>query len=417
MQSRLGHLFSLFVAPLLLAAAALFFIAFDLLPESLGRFADISVWLFALIGALLTLSYARTRNFFAILFVFLSYQVMIHGIYLPATQGVDSLIPAPTAYNILSFLLPLLLLVNSLWPERFHLFQDIFLRLVIFGLLLFIAVAIGQRFPSELDQLFSPVHFPSLYNERLGLPQISFFTFFAALLVLFIQLALNPQPYFAAQWVALGSMILVMPHFYAGYSPAIVTSLALVMLSMAVLHEAFQMAFRDDLTGLPGRRALNERLQRLGRNYAIAMSDVDHFKKFNDTYGHDLGDQVLKMVAAQLKRVGGGGKAYRYGGEEFTLVFPGKTAEQAQPHLEKLRIAIEHYQVKIRDEATRPEKDKQGKKRRSNSGKDWVSVTISMGIAERSSQRSTPEEVIKAADQALYKAKAAGRNQIALAKS
>lgn len=417
MRHRLAHLSSLFVAPFLLAAAALFVISFDLLPENLTRFADISVWLFALIGALLTISYARTRNFFAILFVLLSYLVMIHGIFLPVTQGTKSLVQPPAAYNLLSLLLPLLFLINSLWPERFHLIQDIFLRTLIFGLLLIIAVAIGQRFPGEVNQLFSPVHFPSLYLEQLGLPQISLFAFIASLIILLIQLILNPQPYFAAQWVALGSMVLVLPNFHASYSPALVTSFALIMLSMAVLQEAFQMAFRDDLTGLPGRRALNERLLRLGRNYAIAMSDVDKFKVFNDTYGHDLGDQVLKMVAAQLRRVGGGGKAYRYGGEEFTLIFPGKTAEQAKPHLEKLRIAIENYQVKIRDEATRPQADKIGKKKRANTGKDWVSVTISMGIAERSASLASPEEVIKAADQALYKAKSAGRNQIALAKS
>ena len=64
------------------------------------------------------------------------------------------------------------------------------------------------------------------------------------------------------------------------------------MIAAAVSHEAYQMAFRDELTGLPGRRALNERMQRLGRNYVLAMTDVDHFKKFNDTHGHDVGDQA-----------------------------------------------------------------------------------------------------------------------------
>lgn len=98
-----------------------------------------------------------------------------------------------------------------------------------------------------------------------------------------------------------------------------------IMLILVVAHEAYQMAFRDELTGLPGRRALNERLQRLGRTYVIAMAGVDHFKRFHDTHGHDVGDQVLRLVASQLRQIGGGGKAYRYGGEELTLVFPGKT--------------------------------------------------------------------------------------------
>ena len=104
---------------------------------------------------------------------------------------------------------------------------------------------------------------------------------------------------------------------------------ALTSLCISLAHEGFHMAFRDELTGLPGRRALNEKLQRMGRIYTLAMADVDHFKVFNDTHGHDVGDQVLRMVAAQLRRVSGGGHAYRYGGEEFTLVFPARPRRKA----------------------------------------------------------------------------------------
>ena len=77
----------------------------------------------------------------------------------------------------------------------------------------------------------------------------------------------------------------------------VMISMVMLMLVAAVAPEAYQMAFRDELTGLPGRRALNERLQRLGRDYVIAMVDVDHFKKFNDTHGHDVGDHALVHFA------------------------------------------------------------------------------------------------------------------------
>ena len=103
------------------------------------------------------------------------------------------------------------------------------------------------------------------------------------------------------------------------------------MVAIAVLQDTFRMAFRDELTGIPSRRALNERLAALGNRYTIAMLDVDHFKNFNDTYGHDLGDQVLKMVAAHIAGVGGGGKAFRYGGEEFTVLFPGNGRRGGDP--------------------------------------------------------------------------------------
>jgi hypothetical protein len=102
------------------------------------------------------------------------------------------------------------------------------------------------------------------------------------------------------------------PHYFAVYLTA-----SAAILCAAVLQDTFRLAFRDELTGLPSRRALNERMMALGSNYTIAMLDVDHFKRFNDMYGHELGDQVLRMVAAKLARIGGGGRAYRYG-EEFS---------------------------------------------------------------------------------------------------
>ena len=162
------------------------------------------------------------------------------------------------------------------------------------------------------------------------------------------------------------------------------------MIAAAVAHEAYQMAFRDELTGLPGRRALNERMQRLGRNYVLAMSDVDHFKKFNDTHGHDVGDQVLRLVASKLSKIGGGGKAYRYGGEEFALVFAGKTLEECMPHLEVIRESIATYNIHLRNQDSRPQDDSQGRQRRAGTSASSVSVTVSIGVAERVEQR-TPE--------------------------
>ena len=96
------------------------------------------------------------------------------------------------------------------------------------------------------------------------------------------------------------------------------------ILFISLLEESHSLAFRDTLTGLPGRRALEERLRSLGGRYTIAMVDIDHFKNFNDQHGHDVGDQVLKLVAARLAEVGGGGRAYRYGGEEFSVLFRGR---------------------------------------------------------------------------------------------
>ena len=185
-----------------------------------------------------------------------------------------------------------------------------------------------------------------------------------------------------------------------------------LIFTIAVLQDTFRMAFRDDLTGLASRRDLNESLMGLGGSYAIAMLDVDHFKKFNDTYGHDLGDQILKMVGTQIGAVGGGGRTYRYGGEEFTVLFPGKDLEHAIPHLEALRKQVESYKLALRA-PDRPPDPKNADRHAGGfrAGKS-VSVTISIGIAERSDKLATPDAVIKAADKALYRAKEKGRNRI-----
>src|SRR5437773_8414660 len=125
-------------------------------------------------------------------------------------------------------------------------------------------------------------------------------------------------------------------------------SAAGVILLAAVLQESHRLAFRDELTNLPSRRALEERLSGLGPTYTTAMVDVDHFKQFNDAHGHHIGDQVLKLVAARLAAIEGGGTSYRYGGEEFCVLFSDRTLEQALPHLEQLRKDIEDYRMAVR---------------------------------------------------------------------
>jgi diguanylate cyclase (GGDEF)-like protein len=189
-----------------------------------------------------------------------------------------------------------------------------------------------------------------------------------------------------------------------------------IILLVAVLQESHRLAFRDELTGLPSRRALEERLSGLGPTYTIAMADVDHFKQFNDMHGHAVGDQVLKLVGARLAEIGGGGTAYRYGGEEFCVLFADRTLDEALPHLEHLRRDIEDYRMAVRG-SNRPKQRKAGTRLRSVNARGaqaegTLSVTISIGAAERDEMLIRPSLVIRAADEALYRAKRAGRNRL-----
>jgi diguanylate cyclase (GGDEF)-like protein len=186
-----------------------------------------------------------------------------------------------------------------------------------------------------------------------------------------------------------------------------------LVLVFAVLEHGYDIAYRDELTGLPGRRAFNNVMERLGGTYAIAMCDVDHFKMFNDTYGHDAGDQVLRMVAAKLSHVGGGGRAFRYGGEEFLVVFRGRSAWEAEPFVESLRRSVADAGFVLRSPDRPASKPRRADETKQTSA-PRVNISISIGLAERSKRHSTPELVLDAADATMYRAKEAGRNCLKL---
>ena len=189
---------------------------------------------------------------------------------------------------------------------------------------------------------------------------------------------------------------------------SVLSTLILLHYFYVVVVDSYFLAYRDELTTLPSRRALNQLALSLGRKYTLAMLDIDHFKKFNDTYGHDIGDQVLKLVASKLAQVKGSGRVFRYGGEEFTIVFAGKSVAQAKPALEAVRQAVANYKIVIR-QAER--KTKQARAAKKNSQMHTVSVTISIGLAARTSKLNF-EQSLKLADQALYRAKKSGRNKV-----
>jgi diguanylate cyclase (GGDEF)-like protein len=183
---------------------------------------------------------------------------------------------------------------------------------------------------------------------------------------------------------------------------------AAVLLLFALYSLSWRHAYTDALTGQTNRRALDEALGRLGKQFAIAMVDIDNFKKLNDRHGHQVGDDVLAFMAAQLhkNRVG---KVYRYGGEEFAILCPRKTAADVGPAIDKLRKSIAKsrfvLRAKVRDPKLRNKQPKKGKSKRN------LKVTVSIGVASSDNKNGSPATVLKAADKALYKAKRDGRNR------
>lgn len=166
-------------------------------------------------------------------------------------------------------------------------------------------------------------------------------------------------------------------------------------------------AVTDGLTGLANRKSFDEQINRLCREakrdsyiFSLIMIDIDHFKAFNDTYGHQVGDQVLRLVAMTLvNEVKGQDMAARYGGEEFTIILPGTNANAARSVAENLRKAVEKKEVINR-----------------STGDHLGQITISLGVAQFYGDEDV-EELIRRADMALYSSKDKGRNQVSMAKT
>ncbi len=301
---------------------------------------------------------------------------------------------AQILYPVFTILLPLNLLVWLLLPER-GLYGKTYVGSLL-GLFLVQVLFVFwyvETMPSDLINFLSqPV---LLNNHAINLPMISVVVSILVWVVLVVKNSLSYQRKVldTAVIFILFLMMVGLDGFETFGVLAWVSVISALMVVLAVIFDTHHIAYTDELTGLKGRRALFESFAGLGRKYTIAMMDIDHFKKFNDSYGHDVGDEVLRIVAQQLSLIQKG-VAFRYGGEEFTILFKGKSSQEVKPYVEEVREAIANQTLKF--------------KHQNKSTK--TKVTVSFGIAEKTAEYTNPEDVLKAADQALYQAKSVGRN-------
>ncbi len=236
-------------------------------------------------------------------------------------------------------------------------------------------------------------------------PQAAILIFLASALFLAARYALLRNPLESGSFWALFTCLAA----FSTARPGMWLMIAGAVLAVAVVENSYLMAFHDQLTGLPARRAFYRMASMLPEHYALAVADVDHFKQFNDTYGHEIGDQVLRMVASRMAQVTGGGKAFRWGGEEFVILFPGKTAADTREHLELLRELVEtsNFVLRGRDRGKHTADDRG----RAAARAPEVWVTVSIGVAE-GRRHDDLHRVLVAADSAVYAAKSAGRNRV-----
>lgn len=178
---------------------------------------------------------------------------------------------------------------------------------------------------------------------------------------------------------------------------------ALSLANLKLREKLRDQSLRDPLTGLFNRRFFEESLDRELRratrkksSLALLFIDIDHFKKFNDSFGHDAGDMVLQEVAEVFREhFRSEDVVCRFGGEEFAVLLPDSGSTDAYRRAEELRAKVESRRLEFR-------------------GRSLDRVTISIGIADVPEHAATPEELLRAADQSLYFSKRTGRNRVTI---
>lgn len=363
--------FFLYLAPggLLLAAAlavlqhdglsrSLFGITW-LLPPALGIAAFFLGWRFN-----------RSRLLFGIMTVFLA--DLLQRSYGGVAQ-IDQLL-AKYVFHLILLVLPLNLLLFSFWQERGMVTGKGLRRFAfILSQPLLLAGLYAVRGPLIVRQLEGMKIFLPLVGFSLPSPALGIIILAAAGLIFRFRRSrdLLDHGFFWAMACSLCALLIANPA-----RQSFLFSVAGLILIVSAIEGAHRMAFRDELTALPARRALHEAMLKLGNAYAVAMVDIDFFKKFNDRYGHEVGDQVLARVAAFLGKVGGGGRPFRFGGEEFVLLFPGKELKEVKPHLETLRQNIADAGFRVRG-AGRAEKNSDNRRKDGEMGKRFPSPSAS----------------------------------------
>lgn len=303
-------------------------------------------------------------------------------------------------------LLPFNILVLSLLPDRHA--RSLSSLLMVILLLAEMALMLFWQDPLQTTISDLNTAIISLMPERLQdyIPSLSVILLALAAFVFFIRWHQTD----AVMELMLSLMSCL---FIAGYYQMSIYYLCMIsgagLIMLAQLYQSHRMAFVDALTGLSNRRGMETELRSLNRNYALAMLDIDLFKKINDRYGHDFGDQVLRMVATRARKVGRC-RIFRYGGEEFCLVFRGGQFPMAEETCEQIRQAICATPIAIRSRFRTERKPKNSDKKATEKVAS-VKVSASIGLAMSFGQED-PERVIEIADKALYAAKKGGRNKV-----
>ena len=399
-MTRLLTQVSSFVLPDgLLVLAALGFLRPGGLPDVILPFEQAFAYLVLVVGILLSLYVRHSRILFSLLLLALADRALLHL----ATGAAASTDVGRIMFNAVALLLPLNLLAMALITERRLLISREFARLILVFLQVFFVSWLGLSENAAVAAALESPFIDPRYTAWTPLAQPALLAFGAALMLHAVRFASYRNPVDRGFFWALISVFLALHGTRMGWSPTNYLTTAGLILTIAAYAEIYQSTYYDQLTGMRGRPYWDQALANLGSRYAVALIDIDGIKRVNETYGYAVGDQILRMVATKIAPLPGDSKAFRYEGNRFAVIFHNQSAADVAPHLEELRRAIAASPVTPR-----------ARRRlfRKTDPPVHIPVTVSIGAAERDERRTIPDQVIKAAEIALARAKHDGRNQV-----
>jgi diguanylate cyclase (GGDEF)-like protein len=402
----LRHAVALFLPGGLVVAAALVVLRPGVVPGVVEVYVHIWAVLVLLVGVFLAWYYNRGRIVFALLLL-TGVDVALRWLGPGETFRGDA---GRVVVAAVAVLLPLNLAAYAVLAERGPLTGGSLRRLIpILAQVVGVGLMARGYWPAVTTWLDLRVVGVG-WTDWTAIPQTGVLAFVAAALYLVARCARYQDPTEAGFLWALVAAFVALHGISRGWSPTAFLAAGGWVLIGALLETGHRTRYYDALTELPGVRALNDTLSQLAGRYVLALVRVDHFKRLRASFGREVRDQVVRMVATQLRRVAGGGMSFRYGGDGFVVLFAGASAEDAVSHLDAARRAITAYCFVLRSPG-RPRK-KPAAPTPATGPRVVITVTVSIGAAEREDETMRPRHVIRTARGALRDATAAGGNQV-----
>jgi len=385
--------------------AALVLLRPGVAPEAVWPYVHVCAVVVLVLGAFLGWHHGRSRIVFALVLLGVSDATLWWLARHEALAG-DL---GRTIVGALALLLPLNLAAYSALPERASTaargvgrLVPIIVQIVIVGLM---ARAGFPALTGRLDHRW----LDGDWTHWTTVPQLAVAAFAGAILFVTVRYFLWRDPIAVGFLWALCSAFLALHGISRGWDPIAFFATGGWILIGSLLEATCRWATHDRVTELPERSVLNGILRQLGSPHFLALVRVDHFARIQDVFGRAVGDQVLRMVAAQLRRAPGE-MVFRYGKDKFAVLFDGMSAEQAIPHLEHVRRMIASYGFVVRGPGRR--RTEPAVAAPPAGPRVVLNITVSIGAAERESRKIRPRHVIRAAHQALRHAIEGGRNQV-----